>query len=70
MMFLSIFSRPTATAESPSTSSMLVIFEPITLPTTISDDPLITDSIEVDNSGNEVPNETSVTPITNGLIPI
>jgi len=48
---------------------MFVMLEPITLPTTISDAPLSTDRIEVVSSGSDVPKDTRVTPIINGLIP-
>ena len=41
----------------------------MTLPMTISEDPLRTANIEVLNSGSDVPNETNVTPMINGLIP-
>ena len=45
------------------------MFEPITLPVTISDVPLNTEAIEVASSGNDVPKATIVTPIIKGEIP-
>jgi hypothetical protein len=42
---------------------MLVMFEPITLPTTISEECLITAKIDEMSSGNEVPKATMETPI-------
>ena len=65
--FNSIF-FPTTT-DNPKTSKILVILEPITFPTTISEEPLNTEANDVANSGRDVPNATMVTPIMNGDIP-
>ena len=46
------------------TSKILAIFEPITLPTDMSD-PLITASIETKSSHKEVPKPTTISPIKN-----
>lgn len=59
----------TKSAERPITNRMLAILDPITLPTTISEVPLLTAVIEVASSGSEVPKATIVTPIINGAIP-
>ena len=56
-------------AAAPNTNKMLVIFDPTALPITTSDVPLYTETIEVASSGNDVPNATIVTPITNDGIP-
>ncbi len=69
MISRSTFRVLTDIAEIPSTRSMLVMLEPMTLPTTISEEPLKTDRIDVVSSGSDVPKDTSVTPITKGLIP-
>ena len=45
------------------------MLEPITLPITISEDPSTTLSVEVANSGSEVPKAIIVTPIMKGEIP-
>ena len=47
------------------TSKILAIFEPITLPTDMSGDPLITASIETTSSHKEVPKPTTISPIKN-----
>jgi hypothetical protein len=60
----------TTMAVRPKTKAILVMLEPITLPTTISDCPANTEAIEVANSGKEVPKATMVTPIIKGEIPI
>ena len=69
MISRSIRKVPTARAVNPSTSRILVILDPMTLPTTISLAPLSTDITDVVSSGNDVPKATNVTPITNGDIP-
>jgi len=56
-------------AVNPSTKRIFVILEPMTFPTTISEDPENTEAMEVANSGKEVPKATIVTPIINGDIP-
>jgi len=53
----------------PRTKRMFAIFDPTTLPITISDCPAKTAAIEEANSGKEVPNATIVTPIIKGEIP-
>ena len=69
MISRSIFSVRTAMADVPKTNRMFVMLEPTTLPTTISEEPLNTESMDVVSSGREVPNDTSVTPMIKGLIP-
>ena len=53
-------------AGKPSTSRILAMFEPTTLPTAISGAPLNTASKLTTNSGEEVPQATTVRPITRG----
>ena len=53
-------------ADRPKTKSIFAIFDPTTLPTAISGAPLITVSRLTTNSGDEVPKETMVSPITRG----
>ena len=47
----------------------LKIFEPMTFPNAISEFFLKAATVEVANSGNEVPNATMVKPITDWLTP-
>ena len=47
------------------TSNILAIFEPITFPTDISGEPLITASIETTSSHREVPKPTTIKPMKN-----
>jgi len=49
--------------------STFAIFEPITFPTAISELPSIAAIILTTSSGSEVPNATTVNPITNGGMP-
>ena len=53
----------------PKTKSILNKFEPITLPIAISVSPFLIATIEVTNSGSEVPTETIVNPTRLALIP-
>jgi len=53
----------------PNTKRTLVILEPTTLPSTISEDPSTTAKIDVANSGKDVPKANMVTPIMNDDIP-
>ena len=48
----------------PRTSPTLAILDPITLPTAIVDDPSSAAARLTTNSGNDVPNATTVKPIT------
>ena len=48
----------------PRTSPTLAIFDPITLPTAIVGDPSSAAARLTTNSGNDVPNATTVKPIT------
>jgi len=50
----------------PSTSPTLAILDPTTLPMAIGDEPPIAATILTTNSGSEVPNATTVNPITMG----
>ena len=47
------------------TKKIFAIFEPMTFPTEISGDPLITASIETTSSHSEVPKPTTINPIKN-----
>ena len=53
----------------PSTRPMFAIFEPSALPTASSPDPASTDMIEIRISGEDVPTETTVSPISMGVRP-
>ena len=53
----------------PKTSNILNMFDPITLPIAISVSPFLTATIEVTNSGKEVPHATIVSPTKLSLIP-
>src|SRR5699024_7922979 len=57
------------TAANPKTKSMLNKFEPITLPIAISVSPFFIATIDVTNSGREVPTATIVSPTKLALIP-
>lgn len=48
---------------------ILVMLDPITLPATISELPILTDAIEEASSGRDVPKATTVTPMIKGDIP-
>ena len=50
----------------PSTSPTLAILDPTTLPMANGDEPPIAATILTTNSGSEVPNATTVNPITMG----
>lgn len=56
-------------AETPSTKKILKILEPTTLPIAISTFFFLTATIDVANSGSEVPIETMVSPITRSESP-
>ena len=56
-------------AAAPNTSKIFVMLDPTAFPITTSEVPEYTDTIEVANSGNEVPKATMVTPTTNEGIP-
>lgn len=56
-------------AAAPSTNRIFVILDPTAFPITTSDEPEYTETIEVANSGKDVPNATMVTPTTNDGIP-
>ena len=53
----------------PMTNNILVILDPITFPATISELPMFTAAIDEANSGKDVPNATTVTPMINGEMP-
>ena len=57
------------TAANPKTKSILNKFDPITLPIAISVSPFFIATIDVTNSGREVPTATIVSPTKLALIP-
>lgn len=61
--------NPATLAGKPMTSSILAILEPTTLPIARPETPSRTALIEINNSGAEVPNATTVRPIINLEIP-
>ncbi len=64
-----IFNLFPTIADTPKTRKILVILEPITSLTTISEALFKTAKIEVINSGSDVPIDTIVTPIKNAGSP-
>lgn len=69
LITLSLTSISLIILEAPNTAKTLKILLPIKLPKEILSSPLTIATNEVINSGNEVPNATTVTPITNSETP-
>ena len=68
-LFLSVMPTGRTSAVNPKINNALKIFDPTTLPTEMSEFPSIAPVRLTTSSGQEVPNPTMVSPITNSLIP-